>query len=40
MTFEELVKENRRQILEDAELMDKIEENLEKKAEQMSQQAK
>jgi len=31
LTFEELVQENRRQILEDRALMEQIEENLEKK---------
>jgi len=31
LTFEELVQENRRQILNDAVLMEKIEENIERR---------
>ncbi|RDW17744.1 FbpB family small basic protein [Oceanobacillus chungangensis] len=34
ITFEELVEENRRQILEDRRLMDEIEQNLEMKMNQ------
>ncbi|MFD1848911.1 FbpB family small basic protein [Oceanobacillus bengalensis] len=40
MTFEELVQENRRQILEDSFLLDKIEENIEKKMHQTLKKAK
>ncbi|HAM80445.1 MAG TPA: FbpB family small basic protein [Ornithinibacillus sp.] len=32
LTFEELVQANRQQILEDREFLDRIEENLEKRA--------
>ncbi|WP_245831780.1 FbpB family small basic protein [Oceanobacillus senegalensis] len=40
LTFEELVKENRREILEDSVLLDEIDEKLEKKARQSLKEAK